>query len=169
MRVVSEDLKETLKTHIGRLVDEPGLLRILKKEKTVVSVGDRVTFTLLRHGFPPVMCVVDYILERRSYPVEMKRTIQSFGNRVLKVMNPAGCITDELWGAIESGYQLVHEGQGPVCIEVQGEEDLASLVAIYLAPPGVTVIYGLPNKGVVVVKTTAYHKKKVKDVLDKMM
>jgi uncharacterized protein (UPF0218 family) len=58
--------------------------------------------------------------------------------------------------------------QGPVCIEVDGEEDLASLAAISLAPGGVTVIYGLPNKGVVVVDATTANKKKVKEVLDRM-
>jgi uncharacterized protein (UPF0218 family) len=82
------------------------------------------------------------------------------------VRNPAGVITDELWDAIET--VLKHLEKGPFCIEVEGEEDLASLAAIYLAPGGVTVIYGLPNKGVVVVKATAAHKQKVKEVLDRM-
>ncbi|MCK4233734.1 DUF359 domain-containing protein, partial [candidate division WOR-3 bacterium] len=32
----------------------------------------------------------------------------------------------------------------------------------------VTIIYGLPNRGVVVVKPTEEHKRKVKEILDKM-
>jgi hypothetical protein len=109
---------------------------------------------------------VDFILERKPYPVEMKTLIQRFEGVHLKIKNPPGTITDDLWDAIQTVYQ--NPQNSPVCIEVDGEEDLAALAAIYLAPRGVTVIYGLPNKGVVVVKATKTHKQKVKEVLDKM-
>ncbi|MFW6121522.1 MAG: DUF359 domain-containing protein, partial [Petrotogales bacterium] len=75
-------------------------------------------------------------------------------------------ITNELWNAIDSAYKSLEDA--PFCIEIDGEEDLAALAAIYLAPPDVTVIYGLPNKGVVVVKATKTHKNKVKEILDRM-
>lgn len=166
MYVLPDDLKDTLKGYIGQLVDEPTLLKLLKQEKYIVSVGDKVTYTLLKHGFSPVLCIVDFILERKPYPTEMKACIQAFGKIHLKIKNPPGTITDELWDAINSVFQNLLAG--PVCIEVDGEEDLASLAAIYLAPPGVTVIYGLPNKGVVVVQATTTHKQKVKEVLDRM-
>ena len=32
-------------------------------------------------------------------------------------------------------------------IIVDGEEDMAALACIFLAPPGTTVIYGIPNRG----------------------
>jgi GTP-dependent dephospho-CoA kinase len=166
MYVLSDDLKDTLKGYIGNLVDEPGLLKLLKKEKYIVSVGDKVTYTLLKHGITPILCIVDYRLERKSYPSEMKTFIQKFNTIRLQIKNPAGTITDELWDAIKTVFKNLKNN--PVCIEVDGEEDLASLAAIYLAPGGVTVIYGLPNKGVVVVKATTAHKKKVKEVLDRM-
>ncbi len=166
MYVLPDDLKDTLKGYIGQLVDEPTLLKLLKNEKHIVSVGDRVTYTLLKHGFSPVLCIVDFILERKPYPSEMKVCIQAFGKVHLKIQNPPGTITDELWDAIKAFFE--NPQTNPVCIEVEGEEDLASLAAIYLAPPGVTVIYGLPNKGVVVVQSTTAHKQKVKEVLDRM-
>lgn len=166
MYVLPDDLKDTLKGHIGQLVDEPTLLKLLNNEKHIVSVGDRVTYTLLKHGFSPVLCIVDFILERKPYPSEMKACIQAFGTVHLKIQNPPGTITDELWDAIKAFFE--NPQKSPVCIEVEGEEDLASLAAIYLAPPGVTVIYGLPNKGVVVVQSTTAHKQKVKEVLDRM-
>jgi uncharacterized protein (UPF0218 family) len=166
MYVLPDDLKDTLKGHIGQLVDEPGLLKLLKKEKYIVTVGDKVTYTLLKNGFTPVLCIVDYILERKPYPAEMKALIQGFGKVHLRIRNPPGTISDELWDAIKTVFENLKNN--PVCIEVDGEEDLASLAAIYLAPRGVTVIYGLPNKGVVVVKATIAHKQKVKEVLDRM-
>jgi uncharacterized protein (UPF0218 family) len=166
MYVLPADLKDTLKEYIGQLIDEQGLLKLLKKEKSIVTVGDKVTYTVLKHGFTPLLCIVDFILERKPYPAEMKTLIQGFGRTHLQIKNPPGTITDELWDAIQTVYQ--NPQKSPVCIEVEGEEDLASLAAIYLAPGGVTVIYGLPNKGVVVVKATKAHKQKVKEVLDKM-
>ncbi len=60
-----DDLKNTLKGYIGALVDEPQLLNLLKKEKNIVSVGDRVTYTLLKNGIIPFLCIVDYQLERK--------------------------------------------------------------------------------------------------------
>jgi uncharacterized protein (UPF0218 family) len=166
MYVLPDELKDTLKGHIGRLVDEPRLLKLLKKETCIISVGDKVTYTLLKNGFTPVLCIVDYILERKPYPEDMKALIQGFGSVRLKIKNPPGTISDVLWDAIKSVFE--NPSDRPVCIEVDGEEDLASLAAIYLAPRGATVIYGLPNKGVVVVKATTTHKQKVKEVLDKM-
>jgi len=166
MYVLPDHLKDTLKGYIGKLVDEPGLLEILKKETSFVTVGDKVTYTALTHGFTPLLCIVDFILERKPYPKEMKTLIQGYGKVHLIIKNPPGTLTDELWDAIHTVYQ--HPENQPVCIQVEGEEDLASLAAIYLAPRGVTVIYGLPNKGVVVVKATDAHKRKVKEVLDQM-
>jgi hypothetical protein len=166
MYVLPDDLKDTLKGYIGDLVDEPGLLKLLKKEKYIVSVGDKVTYTLLKHGITPILCIVDYKLERKPYPLEMKAVIKRFSTIRLQIKNPPGTITDELWDAIKTVFTNLKNS--PVCIEVDGEEDLASLAAIYLAPGGVTVIYGLPNKGVVVVKATTAHKQKVKEVLDRM-
>jgi len=166
MYLLPDDLKDTLKGYIGDLVDEPGLLKLLKKEKYIVSVGDKVTYTLLKHGITPILCIVDYKLERKPYPSEMKAVIQRFSTIRLQIKNPPGTITDELWDAIKTVFKNLKNGS--VCIEVEGEEDLASLAAIYLAPGGVTVIYGLPNKGVVVVKATTAHKQKVKEVLDRM-
>ena len=164
--MLPDDLKDTLKGYIGNLVDEPGLLKLLKKEKYIVSVGDKVTYTLLKHGIIPILFIVDYKLERKPYTSEMKTFIQRFSAIRLQIKNPPGTITDELWDAIKTVFK--NRRNDPVCIEVEGEEDLASLAAIYLAPQGVTVIYGLPNKGVVVVKTTMAHKRKVKKVLDRM-
>jgi len=166
MYVLPAELREKLSQPIGHLVDEPGLLRLVEHEKYLVSVGDRVTYTLLKHKITPVLGIIDFLLERKPYTQEMRKVLLRFGRIRLHVKNPMGTITDDLWEAISSVYQ--HLKSGPFCIEVEGEEDLASLAAIYLAPGGVTVIYGLPNKGVVVVKATRSHKQKVKEVLDKM-
>ena len=166
MRVLPEELRTELKEPIGNLVDERGLLNLIKDEKCIVSVGDLVTLTLIKNNILPKIAIVDYITERKESPLEVKRAIKKFGDKHIKIKNPAGTLTDELWNAIESSYNNINKDN--ILIEIDGEEDLASLAAIYLAPPYVTIIYGLPNKGILVVKPTKENKDKAKIVLDKM-
>jgi len=166
MFALPDDLRDTLKEPLGLLVDEQELLELLQDTKLIVSVGDLVTYTLLKNGINPTICIVDYILERKEYSFEMKEKIKEYCGKHIKIKNPPGAITDELWNGIGSCYKNLKKE--PFCIEIEGEEDLAALPAIYLAPSDVTVIYGLPNRGVVVVKADQAHKSKVKEILDRM-
>lgn len=125
-----------------------------------------VTYTLLKHDIKPIFCIVDFKTRRGECSTEIRDVIKSFGKKSIVVKNPPATISDDLWNVIEMAYKnLKVEG---LRIEIEGEEDLASLAAIYLAPPDVTIIYGLPDKGVLVVKPTRDNKRKVKEILDKM-
>ena len=166
MRILTDNLREILKRPIGQLVNEKQLLNLLKKEKYIVSVGDLVTYTLLKHEIEPFFCIVDFKTRRGSCSSEIKDVIKSFGKKSIVVKNPPATLSDDLWNIIKMAYKNLIEGG--LRIEVDGEEDLASLAAIYLAPSDVTIIYGLPNKGVLVVKPTSENKKFVKKILDKM-
>jgi len=166
MKVLPEDLRNILRQPIGRLVQEKELIELLKKEKYVVSIGDRVTYTLLKNNIMPVFCVVDYKTHRGKVSDEVENKIKSFGKKKMVVKNPAGTISDELWDSVKHGFDNLVPGY--LCIEVVGEEDLASLPAIFFAPSVVRIIYGLPDKGVLVVRPTKENKEKTKKVLDKM-
>ena len=166
MRVLPNNLRDLLKTPIGQLVDEKNLLKLLKNEKYIVSIGDLVTYTLLKNEINPIFCIVDYKTHRGKCSSEIVKLIKSYGKKSVVIKNPSGCISDDLWNMIEIAFENIDSG--PLRIEIDGEEDLASLAVIYLAPRDVTIIYGLPNKGVLVVKPTIENKKKVKDILDKM-
>jgi len=50
-----DDLRDKLKEPIGLLVNEEELLRLLLKEEHIVSVGDQVTYTLLKNGIEPII------------------------------------------------------------------------------------------------------------------
>ncbi len=165
MYTLPNNMRTLLKQPIGTLVDEKKLLNILKKEKKVVSIGDMVTYTLLKNNIEPFFCIIDYHTHRGKCSEDIIKTLNSYGKKTIKISNPAGKITDELWNVIKLSYENNNQS---LRIEVKGEEDLASLAAIYLAPVDVTIIYGLPDKGVLVVKPTRENKDKVKQVLDKM-
>ena len=167
MRVLPDDLRDILKEPIGKLVNEKQLLKLLRDEKYIVSVGDQVTYTLVKNNIEPIFCVVDYKTRRGEFPLEFIQIIKTYGDKIVRVNNPQGCITDELWEAIENAFEKADDCV-TTRIEVDGEEDLASLVAIFLAPLDVTIIYGLPNKGVLVVKPTQENKEKVCDILNQM-
>jgi hypothetical protein len=167
MRVLPDNLKNLLKEPVGQLVDEKKLIDILKNEKFIVSIGDEVTYTILKNNINLNFCIVDYKTRRGAFPEKKSDLIKSFGNKVVKVKNPQGCITDELWDAIDNSLNDIRQNI-KIRLEVEGEEDLASLVVIHLASRDVTIIYGLPNKGVLVVKPTEDMKKKVNNILNKM-
>lgn len=166
MRVLPDNLRDFLKKPVGQLVDEKGLLELLQKEKYIVSIGDMVTYTLLKNEIEPVFCIVDYKTRRGECSSEMIELIKSFGNKSVIVENPPATISDDLWNVIEMAYENLEIGS--LRIEIEGEEDLASLAAIYMAPSDVTIIYGLPDKGVLVIKPTPENKRLVKEILDKM-
>jgi uncharacterized protein (UPF0218 family) len=166
MHVLPDQLRNILNQPVGKLVNESELVSLLINESFIISIGDKVTYTLLYHKIAPTIAIVDYICERKTYEEDKIKVIKQFGNLVLQAKNPAGQLTDDLWHTIETAIKRADEG--PIRIEVDGEEDMASLAAIYLAPVDATVIYGLPNKGVIAIKANAEFKQKVKEVLNQM-
>lgn len=158
-----DDLREELKRPIGLLLEEEKLIAEVRKRRILVSVGDMVTFTLLRRDIEPRIAIIDYKCKRKACSEEVRDLLQGFGEVKIQVKNPASTITYELWDAVEKAYKICKEKT--VCIVVDGEEDMASLVAIVLAPPAGTVIYGLPNKGIILVDVTDKEKNMVRKVL----
>jgi len=166
MHVLPEKLRDLLKTPVGKLVDERTLIKLLKNKDHIISIGDTVTYTLLKHDIEPSFCIVDFRTRRGICPKEVVDILKSYGKRSIVVQNAAGTISDDLIDVIKLAIENLDAGS--LRIEVVGEEDLASLAVIYYAPPDATIIYGLPNKGVLVVKPTREMKQKVEEVLDEM-
>lgn len=157
------ELRDELKNPLGEVVDENQLERILKNVDNLVSVGDECSLTLYKMGLVPDIAVVDFKVQRGD--IRNKRAqIKEIGQIVINVDNPPGAITKELWNAVEKAYQMEEK----VRIEVLGEEDLATLPCVWLAPENTAVLYGLPDIGLVVVLDEHEAKMKVKNVLTKM-
>jgi GTP-dependent dephospho-CoA kinase len=95
----------------------------------------------------PDVAVFDYKTQR-SEDYKAKERIAKMSGRLVKVENPPGKITRALWKAVKEAVNA----KDRVKIEVVGEEDLAALVAIATAPEGAHVIYGLPQRGLMVVE-----------------
>jgi len=161
MYKLPEKYRDELREPIGELISEEDIDKKRMSGK-VVSVGDMVTATLIKHGIEPDISIIDHRIERKEYGNEIG--IKAGEAEVKKITNPPGVITDELWNAVEESYA----SEKNIRIEIEGEEDLAALPAICLAPSGTTVLYGLPSRGIVLVKVGNDEKNKVLSFLKKM-
>jgi len=154
--------RSELRNNVGEIINENQLKDKIKGR--VVAVGDEVTLTLKKFGIEPDMCIVDFKSRRKKFGEEQQKTIKTIGEQVLTVANPPEHITQELWESISIGYSSKKRTR----IEVKGEEDMAALPAILLAPKNTTVIYGLPSKGIAMVDVKEKQKEIVRDFLKKM-
>jgi len=131
----------------------------------LISVGDVTTFHLLEAGIFPEICIVDNRTKRK--PVDRHVSTRNMDNvyKEVSVENPAGIITDELIKTLCEAFT----SEKPIRIFVKGEEDLATLPVILLAPLGAVVLYGQPDEGVVFVKVTEEKKREIRALFEKLI
>ncbi len=148
---------------LGRVLDEKRFAEEVKGLDRLVTIGDYCTMQALEATARPKVAAVDLKIERRANRSVMGYRFSEEAE-VLKVKNQPAHISSAVWGALENAF----EGHGSVLIRVEGEEDLVTLPAIALAPHGFTVVYGLPDKGAVLVKVDEESKSRVEDILTRM-
>lgn len=136
--------------------------------KTLITVGDVVTKSLNLAGLKHPISVVDFLVRREK----QFRDITEHGflgtEFVITVKNPAGFITPSLLHGIVQAFDEVKNGNR-VVIYVDGEEDLAVLPMLLRAPLGWTILYGQPNKGVVVVSVSEENKERARALFAKFL
>jgi len=166
-----EELRPLLRKTFGVLYTGTGDDTIQKLSKDLgsptklISVGDVTTFHLLNSNIIPDILVVDDRTKRGPASAHVVVGTKHTGFSEIFVDNPPGVITEDL-------INVVHDAiisKDHVRIFVRGEEDLAALPAILLAPEGSVVLYGQPDEGVVLVKITKSKKEEILDLLDKMI
>ncbi|MDI3484240.1 MAG: GTP-dependent dephospho-CoA kinase, partial [Methanobacteriaceae archaeon] len=91
----------------------------------------------------PHLAIIDNRVQRKTSKYKIR-----YDAKILKCENPPATITDELWTTIK---EAIKSGDNHLII-VDGEEDLAVLPSIILAPTDAIILYGQPNEGVVLVK-----------------
>ncbi len=161
---VPENLRKELGTPIGIvLTAKKDILKEISGSEFVITVGDIVTLDLLDSGFIPDLSIIDYMTKRDSKS-NLEKRYSKHAQPEIKILNPAGQITSELWNAIEDACKNPRK----LRIVVDGEEDLAALACIALAPENTTVIYGIPNRGASIHHVDDALRKMVMSVLDKM-
>lgn len=125
------------------------------KPPKVVVVGDFTLKAILGAGISPDLGVFDRKTKRAPYDFP--------GIRAENVRNPPGEITDEAASSVRKALSARRRGR--VMLAVEGEEDLLSLTAILNAPEGSLVIYGLPDRGMMVVTVEPSTKSRVASMM----
>ena len=110
------------------------------------------------------MPVIDGKTHREPAGVDIIKCIRHSNFTEVNVINPSGFVESELVSALSDAM----DADVPVQIMVHGEEDLAALPAIVLAPVSSVVIYGLPDEGGIMVTVTHGVKDRIYDMLEKM-
>jgi len=127
-----------------------------RRPPKVIVVGDFTLKSLLDHGFTPDLAIFDRRTRRSVFQRLDLRPTHT-------VTNPPGTITDEAFSTIKTAL----ESEEHVRICVEGEEDLLSIPAILLSPAGSIVVYGMPDRGMVLVEADEDTKKIIRSILDR--
>lgn len=156
-------LRPVLAKPFGPVHDTGEALR-KAKGRTVVSVGDVVTQMFLDAGVLPKLMLVDGVTQRGAVVEGALENLPTFNVKRVEVRNAAATLTHQLLSAMDAALK----GKGSTLIHVIGEEDLAALPAMIMAPEGAAVCYGQPNEGVVVVIVTPVVRERARELLEQM-
>lgn len=175
---ISSALRLKLKKPLGQLFkhgenDREGIYKLIKlrihHSGIVITVGDIVTKNCIAHGIAPAIAIYDYRVQRKQqFAHDEELGIPSFNSDIMRkayVGNPAGCVTEALSEAIFGAIHTYLSTGKFYVIKIDGEDDLAAIPSILLSPLGSTVLYGQPNKGVVMVTVTEKVKGRVAELI----
>ena len=157
-------LRNQFKNPLGVLLpediaDKAHISEYLSNNSYIITVGDRTTEKMIDFGLIPSLQIIDGVEKRE------KRELPKLENATkLTVDNPAAEITAQSIDVIKQAFTL----QSPVRIVVNGEEDLLVIPVCVHAPENSVVLYGQPNKGLVIVKVTPEIRNKTQGLLDLM-
>lgn len=160
--VVPDSERPALAARYGPVLTGADVARELARRPLFAACGDRVTAEAIALGHLPLVGIVD-LKTRRNEPVDRAAFAPLAVRHSLRVVNPAGVLTDALWNAVHA----MVAGDGGL-IEVVGEEDLGALALVDAMPLGATVIYGIPGAGVSFVTVDAPAKANVQRLLGRM-
>ena len=159
-----DSLRDQLKIPLGVLLpigqdNKRNIQKYLSDDSFIITVGDRTTEKMIDFDLIPSLQIIDG-LEKR-----IKRDIIKLGNAFeLKIDNPAAEITLESIEIIKKAFTM----HSPIRLTVNGEEDLLVLPVCIHAPENSVILYGQPNKGLVLVQITTEIRNKAQALLDLM-
>jgi hypothetical protein len=159
-----DSLRDQLKIPLGILLpigqdNKENIQKYLSDNSYIITVGDRTTEKMIEFDLIPSLQIIDG-LEKRE-----KRNFPKLGNAFeLTIDNPAAEITLQSIEIIKKAFTM----NSPVRLTVNGEEDLLVLPVCIHAPENSVVLYGQPNRGLVLVQITTEIRNKAQTLLNLM-
>ena len=166
MLSLPSELRDAFKQPFGPVYTDPAAL-LSDAGRPVIAVGDVVAYHLRAAGHSPAVAVIDGRTEREAVDDEVRDAL-SDPERRRDVENEPGRLGEPLLAALADAVAGVDADADPITIVVDGEEDLATLPAVLVAPTGSTVVYGQPGEGMVRVAVTSDTKAEMRSLLERM-
>ena len=164
MYILKPEMAQELKQTTLKIYTEIPL--DLYNSKFVATVGDICTIKLIQEEIIPNLMIVDYKTKRNVKLTEIQMsTIENVKCRSVEVDSEPGTISQQLYFEIRNAI----ESEIITKIIVKGEEDLATLPVIKHSRKGAKVIYGMPDKGMVVVDVNQQAKERANKLLERML
>ena len=151
--ILPEKLRVQLQKPWGEVLDE--IPQDINGTKTVV-VGDATAQKFNQKNIGQFLSIVDFLIHRERKFNQL--TELGFDRQnIQKVNNPPKMVTPELFLVVQS----VFNSRQRTVILIDGEDDLAVLPVLLIAPLGFNIFYGQPNEGLVRILVTEENKEKV--------
>lgn len=145
--LLTDALRHKLKLPIGVLLKEEDIeFEKLNKFKTI-TVGDVVTKTFNKRILHKIS-VIDFYVGRKKTFSGLCELGFSGQEKVIKAGNPAGFLTPSLFKSVIKLFSFLN-AEKRLILRIDGEEDLAVLPFLIIAPLGFSIFYGQPNEGIV--------------------
>ena len=161
--ILPKELRKELRKPFGEFFLHVVDAKPLLKGKKIISVGDVISYHLLKNEIEPEIIVFDEKERRMEVDPKIRNVIHSWEAQLFIAKNPPGHITNEVWDVVEKVLKQRRKAK----IFIDGEEDLVALAFMNKAPKGYVVLYGL-HDGFVVAEINEDLKKKTDRILQKM-
>lgn len=157
-----ESLRARLAEPSGEVFAGDELPARTARSRGVAAVGDMTAAEAIRRGAKPRYIVVDFKTRRGAAPPDDVKLLKGFGARAVTVVSPPAVLTHELYNAVLEAAA----SRATTRIEVEGEEDLAVLPSLIHLEEGATVLYGIPDQGLVAVTVDPESRRLAREFLD---
>ena len=133
---------------------------------TEQEIAKRFKEVVENSGFKKIITVGDYCSQALDSDVKIfdgkikRKEIKNTLPFSLTCPNPAGTIQKEVWSIIERAIEANEN------IFIEGEEDLLVIPAVLLSEENTVVVYGLPDRGICLIRVDPETKATFKQVLE---
>ncbi len=136
------------------------------RPSSLIAVGDQTLIHLLEAGLTPDIGIFDLLCQRKEVPPEWKKKLEAAARReggAIRAYNPPGTVQAMMEASVRDVL-----GIGYGWVQIEGEDDLCSLIVMAYARAGSVLLYGQPNTGAVWVEIDAKRQKEAEELLEEI-
>lgn len=161
--LLPENLRQELQKPFGELLLVNTGLSV--GSSLTITVGDVTAKLFNERGLNHELSVIDFKVEREQKYFNITELGFSGDENIVVVDNPAGSISKNLFKELS---KIFEKKIGKTILRINGEEDLAVLPLILLAPLNTVIYYGQPHEGLVKIKVTPEAKNAAYNLVSKL-